>query len=408
MREHIITGLDLGSSCIRCAVGKVVAKDQPLQIVGLAEVPSEGVFKGVVTSIEDTVASVTSCFEKVARMVGAPVTHAFLGISAPSIIAQLSKGVVAVSRADKEIHEDDVSRVIEAAQAVASPPNYEILHILPRSFTIDAAAGIKDPVGMTGVRLEVEALILQGISSQINTFSRVIHRTGIEIDDMVLGSLACAEAVLTRRQRELGVALVNIGASTLSLLIFQDGDLVHAKIFPLGAGHITSDIAIGLRIPLDLAERIKVDYGVACADTVKGREEISFQDISLEEGSFSRKYLAEIIEARCEEMCSFIDTEFKKTSAASLLPFGVVVTGGGAKLPGIIELCKRQLRLPASLGLPNDMSSGIDRVQDPVFTTALGLVSWGKEMAGSGSKKKGMGLGSLDGVFKRMFKSLMP
>ena len=379
-----------------------------MQIVGLAEVPSEGIFKGAVTSIEDAVASVTSCFEKVARMVGAPVSHSLIGIAAPSIIAQLSKGVVAVSRADKEIHEDDVTRVIEAAQAVASPPNYEILHILPRSFTIDSAAGIKDPVGMTGVRLEVEALILQGISSQINTFSRVVHRTGIEIDDMVLGPLACAEATLTRRQRELGVALVNIGASTLSLLIFQDGYLVHAKIFPLGAGHITSDIAIGLRIPLDLAERIKVDYGAACADSVLRREEISFQDISLEEGTFSRKYLAEIIEARLEELCSFIDTEFKKTSAAALLPFGIVITGGGAKLPGIVELFKRQLRLPASLGLPNGMNSGIDRIQDPVFSTALGLVAWGREMSVAHRNKKGIGLGSMENVLKRMFKSLMP
>ena len=409
MRPSFITGIDIGSSTIRCAVAqKSPSPEGLLQIIGLADTPSEGVFKGTITSIEDTVSSLTACLEKVERMTGNQVDQSFVGLGGPSVLAQLSKGVVAVSRADKEIKSDDVGRVIEAAQAVAVPPNYEILHILPRSYTIDNTPGIKDPVGMTGIRLEVEALILEGLSSQINTFTRVVHRTGIEVSDVVLGPLACAEALLTRRQKELGVALVNIGAATLSLLVFVEGDLVHAKIFPVGSSYITSDIAIGLRIPIDLAEQIKTDYGVASSEAVQKREEISFQDNSSEEGSFSRKYLAEIIEARLEEMCALVDGELKKIGSSGLLPFGIVLTGGGSGLQGIIDVVKRELRLPVSCGLPKNINSAIDKINDPVFSTAIGLAAWGKEFETQKQGHRQAGFGQAGNAMKRFFKSLMP
>ena len=404
MKQNFITGIDIGSSSIRCAVGQKGSPEAPLQIVGLSEAPSEGVFKGVITSIEDTVSALTACLEKAERMIGAPVEHALVGFSTPSVLAQTSKGAVAVSHPDKEIKEDDVKRVIEAAKAIATPSNYEILHILPRSFTIDSASGIKDPLGMTGVRLEVEAVILQGLTSQINTFTRVVHRTGIEINDVVVGPLACAEALLTRRQKELGVGLLNIGAATTSLLVFQEGDLLHAKVFPVGAGHITSDIAIGLRIPLDSAERIKIEYGIASSSEVSKKEEIALEDASLEQGSFSRKYLAEIIEARLEEIFSMVDSELKKVGSAGPLPFGVVLTGGGAKLTGVANLAKRELRLPASGGLPQNLTSAIDRNNDPIFSTALGLVTWGQEAEIKTTQKGSFRLSQAGNVLKRLFK----
>src|SRR3989338_6106620 len=229
MRDNVILGVDIGSSGIRCAVASR-SSEEKLPIMGIADVPSEGIFKGTITSIEDAVASLASCIEKVERMSGVHSKHAVVALGGPSILSQASRGVVAVSRADKEIHQDDVARVIEASQAVATPANYEILHILPRSYTIDTTTGIQDPVGMSGIRLEVDALILQALSSQIATFTRVVERTGLIVTDVVLGPLAAAESLLTRRQKELGVALVNIGASTLSLLVFQEGDLVHARV----------------------------------------------------------------------------------------------------------------------------------------------------------------------------------
>jgi len=375
-QPQLITGIDIGSSAIRIAVAQSQPGQPHLQIVALAEVPSEGINKGVVTSIEDAVSSMSSGLEQIERMTGAPIEHAWVAINGSHILAQASHGVIAVSKPNGEIGEDDVKRVIEAAQAVATPPNYEILHVLPRSFTVDSQPGIKDPVGMTGVRLEVEAQIIEGQSAQIKNVTKCVYRTGVDIEDIVVGVLANAEAVVSKRQKDLGVAVVNIGSSTTSLLVCEEGDPLHVAILPVGSGHITNDIAIGLRTSIDVAERLKIDYGHALVEEVNKREEVNLADISNEEGMINRRQLAEIIEARLEEIFDLVDKELKKIDRSGSLPAGIVLTGGGAKLPGLVAIAKKQFRLPASLGYAMDVSSSLEKVNDLSFTTAIGLVRW--------------------------------
>ena len=237
IREEIITGLDIGSTAVRIAVGQpmVRADSETMHIVGAAEVPSEGVHKGIVTSIEDTVSSISACLERAERMIGAPIEHVWVGISGSHILSQESKGVIAVSRSDGEITGEDITRAIEAARTVATPINYEILHVLPKNFTVDGQAGIKDPVGMTGVRLEVDAQIIQGVSSQIKNLTRSVYRTGVDIDDLILSILATAEAVVSRRQKELGVCVLNLGGSTTAMAVYEEGDVIHTAVLPIGS-----------------------------------------------------------------------------------------------------------------------------------------------------------------------------
>ncbi len=383
MKERYITGLDIGSAYIRAVTAQYNLQDDKFYIVGCGEVPANGISKGAIVSIEDTVSAITACLEQTERMIGAPIEKVFAGVSGTHIITQASRGVVTISRANGEIREDDVERAINTAQTVATPPNYEILHIMPKDFTVDNQTGIKDPLGMTGVRLEVNAQIILGLSSQIKNISKAIYRTGVEIDDLVLSVLANAEAVLSKRQKELGVALVNIGESTTSVAVFEEGELLATAVLPLGSNHITADIAIGLRIPLDLAEDIKLEYGQALAQNINKREEINLADFSdSEEETVSLRYVAEIIQARVEEIFDMVDKKLIEIDRSGLLPAGVVLTGGGAELPGVVEVAKQRFRLPASLGYTLDIKTAIDKVNNLSFTTAIGLAYWGAESIG--------------------------
>jgi len=394
---RIITGLDIGSSTIRMVVGQR-SPEQKLNIIAAAEVPAEGITKGTVVSIEEAVSSINKCLEKTEKIAGMPVKSAWVGISGSHIVSQESKGVVAVSRSDGEITDDDVERAIEAARTVAMPSNLEILHVIPKSFTIDGQKDIKDPVGMTGIRLEVDAMIIQALSSQVKILTKCVYRTSLDINDLVLSALAAAEAVLTNRQKELGVVLVNIGAATTSVIVFEGGDVIHTAMLSIGSDHITADLAIGLRVSIDTAERIKVDFGTAVPKDILKKDEINLADfdrtITPEEGLVSRKYIAEIIEARVEEIFSKIDSELKKVDRSASLPAGVILIGGGAKLDGMVEVAKRQLRLPACLGFAQNLTSAIDKVQDLGFLTAVGLVAWGDQLT-----KRDSGRGGLPPIF---------
>lgn len=414
-REGIITGLDIGSTTIRVAVGQIKPEDKSIHIIGAAEAPAEGISKGVVTSIEDAVASVSQALEKVERMTGIPVEHAFVSLNGAHVLSQDSHGVVAVAKANGEIAEDDVKRVIEAAQTVATPPNYEILHVIPRQFTVDNQTGIKDPLGMTGIKLEVDAQIILGLTSQVKNLTKVIYRTGVDIDELVIGVLAASESVLTKRQKELGVALLNLGGLTTGVMVFEEGEVLHTKILPIGAGHITNDIAIGLRTSVDLAERIKTEHGTAQPEDVAKHEEIDLAKLDPNEGvRVSRREVAEIIQARLEEIFSMVNQELKHIDRQGSLPAGIVITGGGSKLPGLVDMAKQTFALPASVGQPAQFQTAIDKVYEPVFATAVGLVMWGAEA------QRGVGVG--DKVFipsfsavadvtdkmKKWFKNLMP
>ncbi|MFH1837942.1 MAG: cell division protein FtsA [Candidatus Kuenenbacteria bacterium] len=387
MQREIITGIDVGSSNIRVVIGQFDINEQ-IQIIGAVENQSSGINRGVITSIEDAVSSISSVLEKAERIIGAPIEHAFVGISGSHIISQPSHGVVAIAKANGEVQEDDIERVIHAAQTVITPPNYEILHIIPQTFIIDRQTGIKDPIGMTGIRLEVDAQIIEGLSSPIKNLTKCIYQAGVDVNDLVFSILAASEAVLDKRQKELGVAVINLGGATTSFIIFEEGDLITCGVLPIGSNHITSDIAIGLRTSIDVAEKIKLAYGSALPDQFKKDEKINLNEFDEnEKEAISKKYIANIIEARVEEIFKMINAEFKKINRDGKLPSGVVLTGGGAKLAGIVELAKKEFRLPASIEFSQEnFLTAVDKINEPEFSTALGLVLWGSQARQKHSK----------------------
>jgi cell division protein FtsA len=380
-QSEIVTGIDVGSTSIRIAIGQVQrepGKRPEIQLIASAEVASEGINKGVVNSIEDTVSSITGALEIAERTVGFPLGHAWIGVSGTHIMSQESKGVIAVAKSDGEISADDVGRVVEAARTVAPPLNYEMLHIIPRQFTVDGQTGIKDPIGMTGIRLEVDTQIIHGLTTHVNNVSKAVYRTGIDIDDIVLSILAAGDVVTSPKQKDLGVAVINIGGSVTTLVVYEDGDIMHTATIPVGSEHITNDLAIGLRTSIDIAERVKLQYGYAHAEDVQKTDVIDLSEVGGDAGeTISRKYISEIVQARLEEILEKIDEELMKVNRSGLLPAGAVFTGGGAKCDGLIPLAKEVLELPASLGYPMDMSSATDKINDLAFTTAIGLIKWG-------------------------------
>lgn len=413
MREQIITSLDLGTSCIRIAVGQRDEQNPgKIQVIGLTEFPTQGISKGLITSIEDTVSSISSALEQIEKITGLSISDVFVGISGNHINAQEGKGVVAVSKVNGEIDEDDVARAIDAARSIGLPPNKEILHIIPKSFIVDGQPLIKDPVGMTGIRLEVETMIIQGSNAQIKNLTKCVYRTGLNIEDLVFSALGVSEAVLSNRQKELGVAVVDIGAATTNLTVFEGGELIHAAVLPIGSDHITADIAIGLRIDLDTAEKIKIKEGYAFADEVDKKEELNLKNYGeAEDAMISRKYLTKIIEARVEEIFDKVNDELKKIEKSGMLPAGIVLTGGGAKLKGIVEQAKKQLRLPARLGQVEKVASVLDKLNDPAFYTAIGLILWGGQIM-DGQKENGKfdfkGVKDIFKNFGKWLKSLKP
>ncbi len=376
-RQPIITGIDLGSSTVRIAVGKIGPEGE-VQIIGLGEGPSIGIIKGVVTNLEDTVSSISACVEQVEKMTGNSIESAYIGISGINIISQESRGLISISRPDGEIRQEDVERVLDAAQTVAKPPNYNIIHVLPRSYSVDSQIGIMDPVGMTGVRLDVDAQIILGLTNQMKNLDKCLYRVGIAVDGMIFIILAIAEAVLSKKQKDLGVVLVNLGSTTTSFAVYEENDVITAKILPIGSRHITNDLAIGLRIPVEVAELLKINYGTSLPERSSRNKLINLKDINeKEQGTVSQKEVATIIEARCEEIFRMIDKELGNINRRGKLPAGVVLTGAGAKLDGLVETAKKIFKIPASIGIPQGFVSGVDKAFDPSFSTAVGLVLWG-------------------------------
>lgn len=414
----LLTGIDVGSSMIRIVVGQRQSGERSgagVSILGAVEVPSQGISKGSVTSIDDAVASISKCLEQAERMTGQPIQSAWVGIGGTHIIAQESKGVVGVARSDGEIREEDVERAIEAARTVATPSNHEILHVIPKSFTVDGQRGVKDPVGMTGIRLEVDALIIQGLTSQIKNITKAVYRTGLNIDDMVFSILATGEAVLSQKQKELGSVVVNIGAQTTSLIVYEEGDVAHVAVLPLGADHITSDIAIGLRTSIDVAEKIKLAYGTALVSQAERGRKISVSEFgALGEETCTHAFLAEVIHARAEEVFEKVDEELAKIDRSGLLPAGVFLTGGGSKLPGMADVAKQVLRLPVALGTPLGVSAAVPQVNDVAFATVIGLMKWADESGGRGHGSIGQFMNRIKSVnqigdwMKGLVKGLMP
>lgn len=411
-KEETIVGLDLGTTNIRTVVAQRRSDEAKPQIMGAGQAPSSGIRRGAVVDVEETVSSINKSLEEAERASGLPIERAFVSIGGSHISSQVSKGVIAVSRADGEISEDDVERVISAAQAVSLPPNKEILHVIPRQFTVDGQQAIKDPVGMSGVRLEVDALIVEGSDPFIKNLTKCVHQAGIDIENLVLSPLAASKSVLSKRQKELGVVLLDIGGGTTGLVVFEEGDIVHTAVLPVGAGHITNDIAIGLRTSIDVAEKVKLEYGSTSPEDISKKDEINLSKFSdAEESSVLRRHLAEIIRARIQEIFDLVNKELKTIDRQRLLPAGAVLTGGGAKMPGIVDLAKEELGLPAQLGFPQELSGVIDKVDEPSFATAVGLVLWGLNLERKGKGQFLTKVPSIDytiSKMKRWFRGFLP
>ncbi|PIZ94903.1 MAG: cell division protein FtsA [Candidatus Magasanikbacteria bacterium CG_4_10_14_0_2_um_filter_33_14] len=411
----IITGLDIGSSSIRVAVGQFSSmrdeENPTLQIIAAIEVPAEGVQKGQIVSIEDTVSSVSNALEQVEKIIGLPVEHVWVGVSGTQIISQESKGVIAVSRTDGEVSEDDIERAVDAAKAVATPLNYDILHVLPRSFAVDGQTGIKDPVGMTGIRLEVDTKIIHSVSSHIKNLTKVVYRAGIDVDDFVLSILASGEVVTSPRQKELGSVVINIGGPTTSIVVYEDGDVLHTTVIPIGSSHVTNDLALGLKTSIDIAERVKVEYGSCVTKGVNKKEIIDLKDFGSERSEdVTRLYINEIIEARVSEILEKVDDELASIERSGMLPAGAIFIGGGAKIEGLVDIAKDVLSLPATLGYPLGLDSISSKTNDVSFSSAIGLVKWGSTLLQSvRSRRTSFNLGSKVGdKLRNVLKNLMP
>ncbi|MFH1183214.1 MAG: cell division protein FtsA [Candidatus Moraniibacteriota bacterium] len=388
-RSDITVGLDVGSSQVRLVVA--AHEEDRWRILGTGKAPCNGLRKGVVVDIEETTNAINKAAETAERIAGVPIERAVISIGGSHVTAQPAKGVVAVSRADGEVGSEDVERVLASAQSIISPDtaaNREIIHVVPRNFSLDNQSEIRDPVGMNGMRLEVDALIITGSTPFIRNLSKCINQAGIEIAGAVASPLAAAEAVLNRRQKELGVVVVDIGVGTTDIAVYEEDQLIFISTLPVGAGHITNDIAIGLKTGIEVAEKVKREYGTAVAKDISLKKEINLSRISKnEEGTVKAKEIAEIIEARMEEIFSLVNKELKRVKRDGMLPAGAVLTGGGAKLPGIVDLAKKELHLPAQVGFPIRMEGVGDSMDDPSFSVVTGLVLWDQvERASSGER----------------------
>ncbi|NTW27385.1 MAG: cell division protein FtsA [Candidatus Moranbacteria bacterium] len=375
--NSIVVGIDIGSINVRTIIAQQSRDEENPRVIGVGIVPSFGIRRGVITDVEDVIKTVNESVEKAERMAGVQVKRAIFNIGGGDIGFQSSKGVIAIGKADGEVMEDDINRVISEAQIISLPMNREIVHVLAKKYRLDDQDNIKDPLGMKGVRLEVDALVIESSSSHVKNISKCAYQSNIEIDDLVLEPLAAAKSVLSKKQKELGVVLINIGGGTTSLAVYEEGDLIHTAIIPVGAGHITNDIAIGLRTSIDVAEKIKLEYGSALSRDTNKKEGIDLSQIdSSEEGIVSRYHVAEIIEARFEEIFSLVQKELKLVGKAGLLPSGAVLVGGGAKMTHASDLAKEILGLPVQIGFPLGLGGMLDKVDDPSFATAAGLILW--------------------------------
>jgi cell division protein FtsA len=372
-KEKIIVGLDVGTCNVRVAVAQVKNGMQP-QILGVGKAISAGMRKGVVVDIEETIKNIKEAVQFAERISGVPIERVFVGIGGSHISCRMSRGVIAVSRADGEISQEDRERAISAASAISLQPNREILHVLPRRFIVDGQEAIKDPVGMRGVRLEVDALIVEGSTPFIKNLIKCVRESDLDEAGLLLTVLADSHAVLTKRQKELGVLLLDLGGGTTGLTVYEEGDILHCQILPVGNMHITNDIAIGLRTSIEAAEKIKLEYGSVLPDAIGKKDMIDLTRIGEAEGQASRQQVAEIVEARVSEILDLVNKELKKIDRAGLLPAGAVLVGGGAKIPGLVELTKEKLKLPVQIGYPQGLEGIVDQIDDPGFATVCGLI----------------------------------
>jgi len=367
-KPYIINALDIGSGSIKLLTVSKKSGEADFEILSHNQKTSLGIRKGVVIDVLKVAEIISSLKEKAEQDCGQRIDNVYANIGGGHIFCTSSRGLVSVSRADQKISEEDIARVLQAAQAISLPSNKEIIEVFPKEFIVDGEGGVKNAIGMEGVRLEAETLILCGFSPYLKNSSQSILKSGLQINYLIPVPLASARAVLTPREKELGVCILDIGAGTTGLAVFEEGNLIHAAVFPIGSGHITSDIAICLKTDIDTAEKIKLEFG-NCLASSKEKKKIKIEGEELL--IFSKKALTDIIEARVSEIFAISNKELKKISRQRLLPAGIVLTGGGAKLPGIKELAKKELKLPCRIGV-SQISPAFQ--EDPSLSALYGLI----------------------------------
>ncbi|MCD6507238.1 cell division protein FtsA [Candidatus Poribacteria bacterium] len=403
-RENVIAGLDIGTSKIAAVIADVGSGDESeIEVIGVGTAPSEGLRKGVVIDIEKTAASIRQAVEDAELMSGVEIGSAYVGIAGGHIMGTNVSGVVAVSGENHEITQSDVDRAINAAQALAIPVEREVIHVIPQEFVVDGQDGIKDPVGLNGVRLEARVHIVTGAVTSAQNLVKSVHMAGISVEDIVLEPLASSKAVMTPSERESGAALVDMGAGTTDIVVFRNGAIVHTKVLSLGGWHVTNDIAMGLRIPVPEAEKVKIQSGCALVGLVDDTETVS---VNVSGGRrprlIMRKVLAEIIQPRMMEILDLVAREVEKSRV--IITEGVILTGGCALMEGLPELAEQMFDLPVRIGYPGPLRGLVDKVNSPIYATGVGLVLFGAEDRKKGKGQKGRFKSSrqFEEIWKRM------
>lgn len=397
--KNLIVGLDIGTSKVVAIVGDI-SNDGKLEIIGVGTHQSRGLKKGVVVNIDSTMQSVQKAIEEAETMAGCHIHSVYTGIAGSHIRSFNSHGIVAIR--EQEVTTDDVERVIEAAKAVLIPADQKTLHVLPQEFIIDNQEGIREPVGMSGVRLEAKVHMVTGAVSAAQNIVKCIRRCGLEVDDIILEQLASSYAVLTEDEKQLGVCLIDIGGGTTDIAVFVDGAIRHTAVIPVAGDQVTNDIAVALRTPTQSAENIKIQYGCALTQFASDDEFIEIPSVGDRANKeLSRLNLAEVIEPRFEELFSLIQAELRRVGIEDLLSSGVVITGGSARMEGVIELAEEVFDMPVRLGIPRDVLGLVDVVRNPIYSTGVGLLKYGYQSREQ-RRAELVSNQSFNGIFSRM------
>jgi len=397
--KNVIVGLDIGTSKVVALVGEITA-DGAIEVVGLGSQPSRGLKKGVVVNIESTVQSIQRAVEEAELMADCEINAVYAGIAGSHVRSLNSHGVVAIR--DREATHGDVEHVIDAAKAVAIPADQRILHVLPQEFIIDGQEGIRDPIGMSGVRLEAKVHIVTGADSAAQNIIKCVQRCGLVVEDVVLEQLASSFAVLTEDEKELGVCLVDVGGGTTDIAVFGNGAIRHTAVIPIAGDQVTNDIAVSMRTPTQYAEDIKIRYACALSQLANPDESIEVPSVGDRPARrLARQTLAEIVEPRYEELFNLIREELRRSGFEEMIAAGIVLTGGSARMEGAIELAEEIFHVPVRLGLPGHVKGLSDVVRNPIYSTGVGLLLYARENSAASSGAAALG-GNVAGVFGRM------
>ncbi|MDE2234026.1 MAG: cell division protein FtsA [Gammaproteobacteria bacterium] len=399
--KQLIVGLDVGTSKVVAIVGEILT-DGSIEIVGIGSHPSRGLKRGVVVNIESTVQSIQRAVAEAELMAGCQIHSVYAGIAGSHVRSLNSHGVVAIR--DKEVTAGDVERVIDAARAVSIPADQRILHILPQDFVIDGQDGIREPIGMSGVRLEVHVHIVTGAMSAAQNIVRCVERCGLKVDDIILEQIASSYSVLNEDEKELGVCLVDVGGGTTDIAVFTDGAIRHTAVIPIAGDQVTNDIAVALRTPTHHAEEIKIKYACALPQLASADETIEVPSVGERPPRrLARQTLAEVVEPRYEELYSLIQTELRRSGFEDAVPAGIVLTGGSAKMEGAVELAEEVFHAPVRLGVPQYVTGLVDVVRNPIHATGVGLLLFGAQsLPRDGMERRSNANVNIKDVWQRM------